>query len=136
MQAARRQPSSGADPPINRAAVDLLDFHQDPVRRQVIGYGTPAGFPRMIVVDDDVAARSHAGIQIVEDVDGRAVQVAVQAKQGQPIDRCRWQTLGKPSRNEADLVVEESKSSDVLLDILERDLEVIQSAQVESIGWR
>jgi hypothetical protein len=57
------------------------------VRRPELVHCVAATVPVVVVVDDDESARSHADVEVAEHVRRRLVQVAVDAQNGEALDR-------------------------------------------------
>lgn len=59
-----------------------------------------------IIIDNHEPSRRHPGIEMLQNVPGRGVQVRIDPQDGEPFDGRGGQGLGKPAFKKNDLIVQ------------------------------
>src|SRR5687768_8410009 len=100
--------------PEDAAGVDALDRLLDAAVRTKVIDRVAATIQPDIIIDDDKAARRYLVIEKFEALPGRAVEIEVEAQNGERPDRRLRQALGNPAGDELHLAVEQAVAREML----------------------
>ena len=102
------------NPPKHAVIVDLDDGVENRSIGPELVYCLTATRPAVVVVNNDEAARRKLVVQVQQRVHGGVVQVAVHAKDCNPLNRRIRKRLVKPTLDEVGVVVQQAELAKVI----------------------
>ena len=100
-----RHAISGTAAPKHTPKIDVYDLVRNALPTPVFVDRLPTPADHFIIVYDRISADRQLRVQARQCLPCRLVHVAVEAKDSNTLDRCRWERVTEPALQEPDLII-------------------------------